>query len=799
MEAPRRARCEAAGRHRLRMLHADVVQALEGVRVVDLTTGVAGPYATKLFADAGAEVIKVEPPEGDALRRWSATGDVPDGEDGAFFRYLHTSKRSWTGDAAELFADAAVVFEEGTLDVDAVRAAHPHLVVVSITGYGRTGPWAGRPWTDFTVQAASGMVVYRGDPQGVPYQGGGRVAEFTSASYAAAAGLAATVVARRTGVGAHVDLSMTDVMAIAGSTFTDLLMSLFKRPPVAGTPARSEETPSIEPTKDGWIGFNTNAGHHFQQLLLLIERPDLLDVPEWHSLAHRVAHLDEWHSILRSYTTQHTTAEILELGAALRIPVTDVNSGETVQQNEHLVARRVFVDGPHGFRQPRPPYQITDRPPRPFEPAPAVGDATGRVEPTTRPAPVDPPGALPFEGTRIVDLTSWWAGPAATHLLALLGAEVIHIESTRHPDGMRTTGLSLGGDPWWEWGHLFLAINTDKLGVTLDLTQPRGLELTRELIRISDAVVENFSPRVVEQWGLDWDEVHRINPRAVLMRMPAFGLSGPWRDRVGFAQTMEQMSGMAWVTGHRGGPPNIVRGPCDPIAGMHGAFALLVALEEARRTGEGVFVEAAMIEAALNCAAEPIVEWNAYGRLLERDGNRSPHAAPQGLYPCRDAETWLAVSVVSDQQWRSLRTALGEPAWAADAALDIHAGRRAAHDRLDKELAAWAVERDAVEAAELLVAAGVPASPGWDPRRLFEHPQLQARGLYEDIDHPAVGRHPVPGAPFRWSGIDHWLRSPAPTLGQDTRDVLTRLLGLSASDLDDLESAGVIGTRPVGY
>jgi crotonobetainyl-CoA:carnitine CoA-transferase CaiB-like acyl-CoA transferase len=174
--------------------------------------------------------------------------------------------------------------------------------------------------------------------------------------------------------------------------------------------------------------------------------------------------------------------------------------------------------------------------------------------------------------------------------------------------------------------------------------------------------VENFTPRVLENFGLSWERVQALNPRAIMLRMPAFGLSGPWRDYTGFAQTMEQLSGMAWMTGHADDQPRIPRGPCDPLAGMHSAFAFLVALAERATSGHGHHVESTMVESALNVAAEQLVEWSAHGHLMEREGNRSPLAAPQGLYPCAGGqpgmEDWLALSIAKDEQWRALRSVL---------------------------------------------------------------------------------------------------------------------------------------------
>jgi crotonobetainyl-CoA:carnitine CoA-transferase CaiB-like acyl-CoA transferase len=280
--------------------------------------------------------------------------------------------------------------------------------------------------------------------------------------------------------------------------------------------------------------------------------------------------------------------------------------------------------------------------------------------------------------------------------------------------------------------------------------------------------------------------------------MPAFGLSGPWRDNTGFAQTMEQVTGLAWVTGHRWDQPRIQRGPSDPNAGMHAAFALIVGLAERDATGRGHHFEVTMVEGALNAAAEIALEYSAYGAVLERDGNRSPNAAPQGLFGCRGKENWLAISIETDEQWQALRRALGDPEWARDPSLATLAGRRAAHDLLDDRLADWARDRDVHEAAGLLVDHGVPAAVGVDPRLTTDHPHLIARRFYEHVDHAVVGRQPLPTVPFRFASVDRWLRSPAPLLGEHNEAILGDLLGLSRDEIVQLAADGIIGDRPKG-
>ena len=786
-------------------------RGLRDLRVVDLSQGIAGAYATKLFADAGAEVVKVEPPEGDPLRRYSASGADLRARDGAFFRFLHASKRSVVGTpddpavqawiaAADLVVESAAW--EG-LDPLALCREQPGLVVLSITPFGREGPYAGRAATEFTVQAESGSLATRGLPEGAPFAAGSRITDWVGGTYAAVAALAAVRRGRAAGIGEHIDFSLCEVVNIAGTMYSDLFHSLAGRPPLPG-PARTVELPSIEPTRDGWVGFNTNSRQQYQDFLLLIERTDLLGDAELARVDGRWRRRDEWNAIVRAWTTRHTTAEVVEKAALLRIPVAPVQDGASVLAHEQFVERGVFVKSPDGdFVQPRTPYLMDGRGMRPFESPPRLGAHTGDPVPGPRDRRVGrAPNAgapLPLAGLRVLDATAWWAGPSATGMLAALGADVIHLESVSRPDGMRMAGGVFVSLPeWWERSALFLGANWNKRDLTLDLADPRGLALVKRLLARCDVFVENFSPRVVENFGLDWESVRTENPRLVMVRMPAFGLSGPWRNHVGFAQTMEQITGLAWTTGHADDQPRIPRGPCDPLAGMHAAFAALVGLAEREATGHGHLFECAMVEGALNAAAEQVIEYTATGHLMAREGNRAPWAAPQGLYRCRGEEQWLAVSVATDAQWQSLRRALGDPEWTRHPALDSHAGRRASQDRLDAELSRWAAQQEVGAAVAHLLAHGVPAATLTDPRTAHAHPQLAARGFYEPMEHAVAGSHPVATLPFRFASVSRWMRAPAPTLGQHNREILGGLLGLPDAEIDALEAAGVIGTRPKG-
>lgn len=788
------------------------MHGLRDVRVVDFSTGIAGAYATKLMADAGADVIKVEPAGGDPSRRWSATrGHLPDGEEDApLFRFLQGSKRSVVGapgdseiEALIAGADLVVESQDVALDPAALAAADPRLVVLSITPFGTKGAFTGRPWTEFTVQAECGSIGGRGLPEEPPIMAGGKTTFWVGGTFAGVAALGAVRRARETGRGEWVDFSLLEVMNIASTIYSDLMCSLGGRPELT-KPARTVEIPSIEPTKNGWVGFNTNSRQQYTDFLLMIEKLDWLEDNELSILPGRWARRDEWNAGVREWTTQHTTEEVVEKAALLRIPVAPVNHGESVLEHEHFKARGVFWKNPKGgFLQPRPPYLMNGESPEQPRPAPGLGEHTGAIEARERPAPTQPStgNKLPLEGMKVLDATAWWAGPSATEMLANLGAEVIHLEAASRPDGMRMVGgMFLGThEKWWEYSGLFLGANLNKRGLTLNLTTERGRELCMDLIAECDVFVENYSPRVVEQFGLDWEAVHKRSPSTILVRMPAFGLSGPWRDHVGFAQTMEQITGLAWLTGHAADQPRIQRGPCDPLAGMHAAFSTLVALQERDRTGIGSLVECTMVEGALNAASEQIVEYSAYGNRMDRDGNRCPDCAPQGVYACAGEENWLALSIESDAQWQTLVGVLGQPDWAKHADLQTLAGRREAHDRIDEALSAWSKGRDLAATVQELLAAGIPAAPVYDGREAYLHEQLQSRGFFEPLDHPIVGQHPVPTVPFRFASRDAeglpWLRRPSPSLGQHNREILLEL-GVEESELEKLESDGVIGTTP---
>jgi crotonobetainyl-CoA:carnitine CoA-transferase CaiB-like acyl-CoA transferase len=330
---------------------------------------------------------------------------------------------------------------------------------------------------------------------------------------------------------------------------------------------------------------------------------------------------------------------------------------------------------------------------------------------------------------------------------------------------------------------MWQATNLNKRDVTLDLTTDDGRDLVRRLISDADVVVENFSPRVIEQFGLDYESLVELNPDVILVRMPGFGLQGPWRDYVGWAFNFEGASGMSAATGYADGPPCNLQGPADPIVGVHAGVALLAALEHRRRTGEGQLVEIAQFEVTACVTAEPVIEFSMNGIVRPREGNRG-RGYLQGVYPTAADDAWVALSVRDDADWAQLVEAMARP--------DL-LERIPAHDEFDTVVADWTRAKTATEIVDVLSARHMPAEYVLTPDRMYDLPQLDARRYYEEVEHPVTGPHRYPGWPFRMTpGPGRHHRFAPPTLGQHNEEIL-RGVGLTDDELDDLRARRVIG------
>lgn len=756
---------------------------LHDVRVVEISDRIAGAYCGKLLTDAGAQVVKVEPPDGDALRGSTATGsELDEGADAPLFSYLNAGKRSVTSLSDELLraADIVVVTADEPaarrygVDIAGLLTSAPGCIVVSISNFGWTGPWSQRPATEFTLQAASGLTGFRGDPAGPPISIGGELGEYMGGVWAAYGALALRRRVLNGGAGGHLDMSMLEAITLMQSGEW-LHSALLQVPPVR----RSVEVPSIEPAKDGYVGISMVTGQQWLDFAAMVDCPELTEIPQLQFQIGRWDYRDWIRERIDPWMRERTVDEIVELGQLFRLPLAPLGNGATIPSMDHLRDRGVYVDNPAGFRQPRPPWLMSRARPAPIRTAPAVGEANGESLWAPRSFTANPNASadMPLAGVRVVDFTAFWAGPAATHSLAAFGADVVKVESIQRPDGIRYSGgMRKDVDDWWEYGWVFHAMNTNKRSVTLDLQSDDGRRLVRKLIGQADVVVENFSPRVMEQFGLGAEALLDLNPRLVVVRMPAFGLTGPWRDRVGFAPTMEQIAGLAWVTGLPDGPPIAPRGACDPLAGAHAAFATLAALEFTERTGRGQLVEVPMIEAVLNVTAVQTIEYEVFGRVMERRGNRGRGDVVQDVYRCAGEDDWVAVAAHTDAE----RTALS----------DVTGGA---------SIEAWLTTRDAQAAADELTRAGVPAAVVVSPSLVTDNPQLRHRGFFEGLEHRSTGENLYPCPPFaRLPGSRRWLRMPPPTLGEHNPEILTSLCGLNGIDLHRLETEGVIGLRPKG-
>ncbi len=764
---------------------------LDGLRVLELGSKVAAPYLTKLFVDAGAAVRKLESPAGDPFRSRIGGERVETTEDGAWFRYLNAGKHSEVVDLASDIGITRLAALVGEVDLvvddhspaearrlgiapPALREMNPAAVVATLTRFGTEGPWADRPANDFTLQALVGATEARGVPGEEPAAVDGDLGDFVAAGLVAPAVLAMTLAARRTGRGLHIDASQYEAMMHAFQTYRpifDAFASEYRQ-------GRQIEIPSIEPAADGSVGFCCITGQQWQDFAVMIGCPEFAEDPELSTFDGRMDRRTEVWERIRAFTETRTVDELVELASSFRIPVGPVGSGADIGDLDHFAERGVFVENPHGFVQPRPPYRFGGQPR--FEPrvAPEIGRHSPWPDREDRPA-LGGDAVRPLEGIRVLDLSAFWAGPVAINLLRVLGADVVKVESHVRLDGMRWAS-GLRRDAQWEWSPVYHGANAGKQVVNLDLSTDDGLALLHRLVARADVVLENYSPRVAEQWGLDWDSVHDIDERIVYVRIPAFGLDGPWRDRVGFAMTMEQVSGLANRTGHPDGPRMVPRGPVDTFAGMHAAFAAILALSDRQRTGVGRLVELPLIEGALQASAEQVVEHSANGVELGRIGNRSRSALLQGLYESAESDRWLAVSVETHEQLDALRSMLGVDG-------DEHV--------VESALSEWSRTRAPESAADELWQSGVPASACIHANDSGRSPQHEHRGFIQRYNHAIAGEVPYLSFPFQVNGEHLTLGGPAPTLGQHTRPVLSEL-GLTDDEIDGLYERGITGDRP---
>ncbi len=778
--------------------------ALDGLRVVEIAEEISGPYCGKLFVDLGAEVTKIEAPEGDSLRRW---GPFPDGEPdrdrAGLFEYLNAGKRgrvldiTCEGDSAaarQLIGDADVLIDAsapGALDnsgigVEVLQHINPRLVLVRISNFGQHGPFRDRAATSLTMQAISGWITAR-DPDRPPVQAGARIAEYVAGAYAALGALTALRIAP-TGQVTEVDVSVLE--ALLSTLPYPMLMA--ERMRALGLASNTRQAPVLGVVRagDGWVGINCLTGQHWLDVCAMLGLPEFGE--QQFAIMMGGPERAEFFAAAQPWLSERTVAEIVELSQALRIPAAPVADGATALESPQYAKRGFFVDGGRrdwSFRRPGPPFRLSK--------TPAVSHLVTSSERSRGRRAVGEIAnpSMPFAGLKVLDLTTFWAGGYLTCYLGAFGADVVKVESIQRPDGFRySAAYPHEGEDWYERSALWQATNLNKRDITLDLTSQRGRELAYRLAAQADVVVENFSPRVVEQFGLDYQSLVALRPDVIAVRMPGFGLDGPWRDYVGWALNIEQVSGMSAVTGYADGPPCNVQGPADPIVGVHAGVALLAALDHRRRTGEGQLIEVAQIEVGAAVTAEPVIEYSMNGIVRPREGNRQ-RGYCQGVYPTDTDDAWVALSVRDDTDWSQLVEAMGRPGLLEDGRLATADRRAAAHDVFDQVVAAWTRTQSSANIVAALREHNIPVEEVVAPERMYDLPGLDSRGYYEDFEHAITGRHRYPGWPFRITpGPARHHRFSPPTLGQHNDEILSGL-GLSRDDLVALRRDRVIGER----
>ena len=414
----------------------------------------------------------------------------------------------------------------------------------------------------------------------------------------------------------------------------------------------------------------------------------------------------------------------------------------------------------------------------------------------------------PLDGVRVLDLSRVWAGPHVTRMLADLGAEVIHVTG-RRLIGRRTVTREIAevlgvypdnepGERHWNRNVLNNDMTRNKLDITLELDTERGVELFKRLVEISDVVIENYSPRVMPNLGIDYPVLSAINPGIIFCSMPGYGPTGPYSHFVSYGTTIDPHSGLASMMGYPGEEPHMSGNAYpDPASGMFASGAIMTALFHKRRTGKGQLIELAQAESGAALTGEASLGYQLSGEVPARNGNRHPRKAPHGCFPCRGEDKWVAISVASEREWAEFCGVIGNPAWSADDRFASLEGRLQHQDHLEQYVSDWTRGQDAYRVMQRMQEAGVAAGVVVNAGELMNDPHLNQRGFFWEIDHPEAGTHRHAGQPIRLSETPARLYRPAPCLGQHHDYVLGELLGLSAEEISDLEREGVIGYEPL--
>lgn len=825
--------------------------SLEGVRVIDLTCNVAGPYASKLLADQGADVLKLEPPGGDPSRRFGPfPNDVPHPERSGLFLHLNRNKRSAVVDPATstgaeqiraLAADAHIVLEDyppGTAqrwgwDWEALQTANPALVMTSITPFGQSGPYRDYRGSELTLQAIGGPLYANGHQDREPLKLAGHFAHYHAGIVAALGTLMALRRAEASGQGNWIDLAVHECQAgcrdrqtvnLTIASYTGLAVGRLGS-------AVFRMGAGVRSCQDGYVNI-MGAQNRLPRLLRLIGREDLLDHPQIMNAPGSVPD-DLIETVEGAYAAWLQTMPKREAVAAAQaagLLAGAVYTVADVLQDPHFQVRQVWetVDHPDTgpLQYPGRPFVLTQAPQRPSLPAPRLDAHASELNKAKAPpnrrggtANEAEPLPLPLAGLRVAEITVVWAGPHVTQLLAEWGADVIRVEPVNKPQpytrGMESVfsreqaqALAARGIPTrladndpqadpWNRNAAFNSHARNKRSMACNIMAPEGRDALLRLIEHCDVLVENNVPETMDKANIGWEALRAINPRLIMLRMPAFALDGPYRNYRAFGLHVEAMVGHTHLRGYPGQSPELLSESLasDGIAGVQGAVAVMMALRQRERTGKGQLIEMPLTEGFLPTLGEFVMDHTMNGRDTPSQGNRHRWHAPHNVYPCQGEDNWIAIDVSTDDEFAALCQVLDQTELAHDYRFHTASARLAHVAALDEVLAALTRPHDKEQLFHALQAAGVCAAPVRNAVEVLNDPQLEARGFFETLPTADERRlYRYPGLIFRMARTPNTLRSGPVRLGEHNREIYCDLLGYTPAQLTALEHQGQVGT-----
>jgi crotonobetainyl-CoA:carnitine CoA-transferase CaiB-like acyl-CoA transferase len=784
--------------------------ALAGLRVLDLADE-KGELAGRLLADYGADVVRVEPPEGARSRQ------APPFQAGRslYFAYRNFNKRglalelSDEGGRArlrELATRADVLiesFEPGGLaarglDAETLRAANPGLVVLSISDFGASGPY--RDWvaTDATLEALGGMQFKAGLPDQEPLLPPATPAWDIAGILGAFAVLSALFQRTRTGHGQTIDLSA--LLALAQQTdwsFSNGSYTRAKGQDVFEMRAGSGPMYKIYACKTGYVRLVILSPRQWKAMREWLGDPEYLRDPLYDSFLGRMQIADALAVLIGDLfaTMDH---QDLALEAQRRgIVCTPVLRPEEVLANEHFVSRGTFVEAEYapgatgpiaaGFSELDGVRQGYRRR------APEIGEHDSEVQAGlwagARPAaPASPPApSLPFEGLRVLDFGIGGVGVEASRFFAQYGADVIKIESRSAPDFIRVVMST-------EMSASFASSSNSKRAFGVNLKEPRGLELLHRLVEQADVVIENNSTGAMQKMGVGYETLRRLNPRVVMASSQLLGSRGAWADWIGYGPSTQPVGGLVHLWNYEGqdAPAGSTSIFPDHLAGRLTAISALAALLRRERTGEGGHAEVAQVETVTGMIGDLLLKTGLEPGSVAPTGNRSERGAPWGAYPCLGVQQWVVITVRDDDDWKRLCMTLNNPAWAAKPEYETAAGRRAAQAEIDAHLREWTSKLSKNTVTQSLQMFRVPVAPMLTGSEQLADPHFQARGYVRWVDQQDLGWIAFEGPCFRASGMSDVRIHQAPRVGEHTREIARALLGLGEGEFRSLVEAGVL-------